>query len=684
MLKNQLLALCAILTLVLACSKKDKDGNDSPAVNADVKAVQEYLAKTENVKTFGSSFQQVTFTDDEVKDGFTVFAPVNSAIDSYDPNARVEATSLSTAEVKEHIVKGIIKKADLTHGKKLITLTGKELIVTLDGDKIMINGVVILDNGAGDAKHFIFTIAGVLSKKPGNAEITVLDGTLWSTTDTLGKATAGADVALYYTRADFANNRPAFTGQTDANGKIIFSGLPAGTYYLVAKKGEKLNYLKPSTVNGQLVAFKPVGIFQNIDQVNNSNPRVFGASEGDFIYQDLNFDGVINENDKTAVPFEVAVTSNKTVQVKSLIGYYYNHLGKPFASKAEADMYLRDVYRAIGDDWNPEYVLADGVLSDDGSCTDKGLSLWCDMDKFTITPVSFPVSFLWSQAYKHITTLNRLIQNAPLLNMPVNDLNQMLGEAKGLRGFIYLRLATYFGGVFLQSGIVDDNQTRASLNDTYTFIKNDLNFARAILPNRFTGVDKNRINSNACKVLLARIALAQGDNALAKQFTGELIQSANYSLVQNASDILISDENSEIIWNINTNTSVQNAYYYWNDGITTRNFIPVTRYAEVLLINTEARVNMGETDATYNLGPLVNRRQLPPFTFTNAEQAKETIRSIWQAELYREGHRFEKLVKWGKALEVLAPKGYHPYNNLLPVPQVVINDNPGITQNPGY
>ena len=684
MLKNQLLALCAMLTLVLACSKKDNNGSDSPTVNADVKAVQEYLLKTENVKTFGSSFQQVTFTNDEVKDGFTVFAPVNSAVDSYDPNARVEATSLSVAEIKEHIVKGIIKKADLTNGKKLTTLTGKELTVTIDGDKILINGVVVLDNGAGDAKHFVFTIAGVLCKKPGNAEITVLDGTYWSTTDTLGKATAGADVALYYTRADFTNNRPAFTGQTDANGKITFSGLPAGTYYLVAKKGEKLNYLKPTTVNGQLVAFKPVGIFQNIDQVNTKKPRVFGASEGDFIYQDLNFDGVINDNDKTAVPFEVVVTSNKTVQVRSLIGYYYNHLGKPYANKAEADMYLKDVYRAIGDDWNPMYVLADGILSEDGSCTDKGLGLWCAMDQYNITPTSFPVSYLWNQAYKHITTLNRLIQNAPLLNLPVNDLNQMLAEAKGLRGFVYLRLATYFGGVYLQHGIVDDNQIRATLDSTYTFIKRDLNFARAVLPNRFTGADKNRINSNACRLLLARIALAQGDNAQAKQYTNELIQSANYSLVPAASDILLSDENSEIIWNINTNASVQNAYYYWNDGITTRNFIPVARYAEVLLINTEARVNLGEVDATGNLSPLVIRRQLPPFSYTKAEQAKETIRSIWKAELYREGHRFEKLVKWGKALEVLAPKGYHSYNNLLPVPMQVINDNPGITQNPGY
>ncbi len=51
----------------------------------------------------------------------------------------------------------------------------------------------------------------------------------------------------------------------------------------------------------------------------------------------------------------------------------------------------------------------------------------------------------------------------------------------------------------------------------------------ALLPNRFTGIDHRRINANACKLLLARIAMAQGDNATVKQLTGELVQTGTYS-----------------------------------------------------------------------------------------------------------------------------------------------------------
>ncbi len=107
MIRNQLVALCAIIDAGSSLFKKDKNGDDSAPVNADVKAVQEYLSQTENVKTFGSAFQQVTFTDADVNDGFTVFAPVNSAIDSYDPNARIEATLVNCRRSKRSYCKKV-------------------------------------------------------------------------------------------------------------------------------------------------------------------------------------------------------------------------------------------------------------------------------------------------------------------------------------------------------------------------------------------------------------------------------------------------------------------------------------------------------------------------------------------------------------------------------------------------
>ncbi len=55
----------------------------------------------------------------------------------------------------------------------------------------------------------------------------------------------------------------------------------------------------------------------------------------------------MNYNDRALAPFEVMVTSNKTCESELLIGYFINYLGKPFTDKAEAQMYINDLYRTI-------------------------------------------------------------------------------------------------------------------------------------------------------------------------------------------------------------------------------------------------------------------------------------------------------------------------------------------------
>jgi uncharacterized surface protein with fasciclin (FAS1) repeats len=677
MLRKQLLALYALFMLVAACSKKDKGGDDTPPLNENVESAQDYLLKTDSVKTFGQAFQAVTFADADVSTGITIFAPVNSAISGYDPNARVEATTLTENEVKDHIVKGIIKLIDLTNGKKLTTLSGKELVVTVDGDKILINGVAVLNNTSDTSKAIIYTISNVLCNKPGAAEITVFDGTQWSTTDTLGKTVADANVTLYYSIDGYTNNaQPAATGKTTASGNITFSGLPAGTYYMIVNKDDKSNFIAEVTQGGYKIAYKPVGIFQNTSQIN-AVPHLPGTVvPGDFIYQDTNGDGTVDENDRTYIPAEVVINSNKTVQVTSFIGYLYNSAGARFTSKADAQTFLDQIYVKIGN-WHHQQIATDAVLSDDAGC--ENLSM-CHLNNFNITPVDGHIVSLWYAAYNTIPSLNRLILNVPALNLPAAESNNLIAQAKGLRGFIHLQMATYFGALPLQTGIIARNLSRSPLTETYQFIKNDLTEAMGILPNRFTGADHRRISADVCKLLLARIAMAQGDYVKAKQLTGELMQSSTYSLVA-VGNIFVSDENAETIWNIHPGINANYASIINESG--TKSFCPAVRYAEVLLINSEAGINMGELDAT-NINLLRVRRQQQPATFTNPAEAMEMMHSTWKAELPREGQRFAKLVKWGKAMAVLAANGFKEYNGLLPIPQPMLDLHPNIFQNPGY
>jgi starch-binding outer membrane protein, SusD/RagB family len=677
MFRKLLLALFALLTLVTACSKKDKGHDETASVAPEFKAIQDYLSVTTGLTIFAASFKEVSIPSADVSGGVTVFAPDNSAITNYDPNARVEAIGLSAAEVKDHIVKGIIKRSDLTNGKKLIALSGKELLIVVDGDNIYINGVLIAEVNEDVSKQVVFKIANVLCRKPGAAEITVYDGTQWTATDKLGKVAADADVALYYSRSDFKNSQPAFTGKTNASGKITINGLAPGNYYLVVKKDDKYNYFEPDTHNGQPVGYLPIGIFQNTGEVM-SRPHLTSTFPGDFVFQDTNGDGLLNINDKTYIPLEVAVASNKTVQVTTFIGYTLNHYSAVFASKDEAQKLLDQIYLSMGS-WHQLQAVIDGMLSDDADCSK--LTSFCPLDNFSFVSADTYTSTLWQAGYSFIVSLNRLITNVPALNLPAAEANSIIGQATGLRAFIYYELANYFGALPLQTKMNEDNKlSRSSLSDTYQFIKSDLNAAITVLPARQTGIDHRRISADACRLLLARVAMAQGDFNMAKQITNTLIQGAAYSLVSTGS-IFTSDENAEIIWNIGTGIAPAYATFF-NDG-TGKTFCPVARYAEVLLINSEARVALGELDAT-TTNQLLARRGQPAVTFTSAEQARDVVRLTWKNELHHEGQRFAKVVKWGIAMEVVGSKGYKNHNSLMPIPHYLLIDNPNIYQNAGY
>ncbi len=675
MLKKQIITLFALFTLVLACSKKDSP-DAPPPVNATIKAVQGYLSSTAGLATFAGSFQATTIAEADLGNGITVFAPTDNAITSYDPNARIESTSLTTDEVKDHVVKGVIKKADLTNGKKLLTLSGKELAITIDGDKIYVHGALILTSKE-ETSNVVFTIDNVLCKKAGNVEITVYDATQWSTTDTSGKVVANADVALYYSRSDFINNQtPAFTGKTSVSGKILFGGLAPGTYYLVTKKDDKFNYIEPQMINGKLLAYRPVGIFQDQNQINN-NPWLSGEVVGDFKFMDVNFDGVITTDDKTWVPFDVIVASNKTVQVKSLIGYVKNRVAAPFTSIAEAQAYLDNIYTSIGN-WQQFKTVVDGVLSDDADCST--LSSFCELDNFTITPTNINTTSIWQNGYSYISMLNRLINYVPALNPSTTDLNNLVGQAKGLRGYVCLELATYFGGLPLQTGPTNNNLSRSTLADTYTFIKDDLAAGIAYLPTRYVNADHRRINADACRLLMARVAMAQGDYARAKQFSDNLIEGGLYQLMPTGS-IFVGDDNMEIVWNVNPSIVAYASFF--NDG-KSKTFNPIGRYTEVLLINTEARFAMNDLNANL-LNTVLARSNQPIVGYADQALAIAGVQQAWKNELSREGQRFAKLVQWGKAAAVLGAKGFIPSkNSLLPIPQYLMDTNPKIVQNPGY
>jgi hypothetical protein len=111
--------------------------------------------------------------------------------------------------------------------------------------------------------------------------------------------------------------------------------------------------------------------------------------------------------------------------------------------------------------------------------------------------------------------------------------------------------------------------------------------------------------------------------------------------------------------------------------------VRMIRYAEVLLINAEAKVRNGNVaGGAASLNQVRSRVELPAITNPTVEDVINERR----LELAMEGDRFFDLVRTGQAASKLASKGFRSgKNEVFPIPQDIIDMTNGtITQNPGY
>ncbi len=119
----------------------------------------------------------------------------------------------------------------------------------------------------------------------------------------------------------------------------------------------------------------------------------------------------------------------------------------------------------------------------------------------------------WQQAYSVIATCNSVINNADNVNGgKADDIKVLVAEAKCIRAFMHLTLATFFGPVTIcttEVGSVDTAPVRNSLEEVYESIITDLQEAAADLGVDPFGNNYARVTKKTALGLLAR-AYAQG------------------------------------------------------------------------------------------------------------------------------------------------------------------------------
>lgn len=165
---------------------------------------------------------------------------------------------------------------------------------------------------------------------------------------------------------------------------------------------------------------------------------------------------------------------------------------------------------------------------------------------------------IWRDLFQAINSANIIAKIAPTVTLADADKNAILGEARFLRALNYYNLVRNYGGVPLRTEPVTDvsgaGGKRASVEDIYKLITDDLQFAETALPR--TQAQIGRPTLWAAKLLLASVYLTRENWAGARDKADEVIKSGLYSLV----DVKTSDE-FEKVFGADLTTSPEEVFY---------------------------------------------------------------------------------------------------------------------------
>ncbi|MGH7445739.1 MAG: RagB/SusD family nutrient uptake outer membrane protein [Longimicrobiales bacterium] len=136
----------------------------------------------------------------------------------------------------------------------------------------------------------------------------------------------------------------------------------------------------------------------------------------------------------------------------------------------------------------------------------------------------------WTGNYQGIYRANIALEGIPPITMDETLKQRLIGENKFLRAYFYFFLVRAYGGVPLLTAPVAPSEAelpRASADDVWALIEQDLTDAIAVLPPSYGAADIGRVTSGAAHALLAEVHLFQDEYEEAYQHATQL---AGYDL----------------------------------------------------------------------------------------------------------------------------------------------------------
>lgn len=196
------------------------------------------------------------------------------------------------------------------------------------------------------------------------------------------------------------------------------------------------------------------------------------------------------------------------------------------------------------------------VRSDEGFSTSPNPTLVNNFDIFNITDYNlWETTTVWQDCYIGINRCNQVLDNVPNISMDDGLKQQLLGEAKFMRGFFYYYLATYWGNVpiMLHTSKPTDYPPTSTQADVYAQAEKDFTDAAAALPPSYNNANVGRATKGAAYGMLGKCYMQQRNWAQAAQALAYLVTGAGsntYDLVTNFRDNFIetTENNKESVF----------------------------------------------------------------------------------------------------------------------------------------
>ena len=165
------------------------------------------------------------------------------------------------------------------------------------------------------------------------------------------------------------------------------------------------------------------------------------------------------------------------------------------------------------------------------------------------------ISGLWGDCYIGINRSNQVLDNVPNINMDATVKQQLLAEAKFMRGFFYYTLGQHYGNVpiLLHASKPTDYPATSTQEQVYAQAILDFTEASASLPVAYDANNKGRATKGAAFAMLGKVYMQQHKYQQAKDAFQWLVEgpgAASYSLVTNYRDNFLetTENNSESVF----------------------------------------------------------------------------------------------------------------------------------------